>query len=52
MVVAVIVALLIIGAGLAVSAVFMLAGLAWSLLAAAAALMAFAILLRQGLSHE
>lgn len=52
MVVAVILALLIVGAGLAVSAVFMLAGLAWSLLAGGVALIAFAILLRQGLSHE
>ena len=52
MLVALIFALLIAGAGLAIAGVFILAGLAWSLLAGAVALIAFAILLRRGLAHE
>lgn len=53
MVVVLIVALLLTGAGLAVAAAFLFGGLPWALVAGAVAAIAFALALRTGLApHE
>lgn len=51
MAIAVIIILLLAGAGLIVAAVFLLAGLAWALAAGGAALVAFALALRKGMAN-